>query len=90
MTKFLRIVFYIFLSITMLMMLISSYSSWKDQQAFSNGVKEKATATIKIDKHNVKTYNYQGNDYGIDASKSVWMNGDKVTIYFLKDRPYIV
>lgn len=90
MKKIIKTIVFIFIGITMAMMLFASYGSWKDQQMFSKGEKEKTVATIKVDENKVKTYNYQGNDYGVDASKSAWKNGDKVTVYFLKDQPYIV
>lgn len=90
MKKILFIFGLIFLSFITLLMPIISYASWKEQQNFLTGDKGKAKALIKIDAYNVKTYNYKENDYGVDASKSSWREGDVVTVYFLKDRPYIV
>ena len=90
MKKILFIFGLIFLSFITLLMPIISYTSWKEQQNFLTGDKGKAKALIKIDAYNVKTYNYKENDYGVDASKSSWREGDVVTVYFLKDRPYIV
>ncbi len=90
MKKILKIVAYLFIIFIIAMLLLASYSSFKDQQLFSKGDKEKTVATIQIDEHNVKTYNYQGIEYGVDASKSKWKDGDKVTVYYLKDTPYIV
>lgn len=50
----------------------------------------KTSATIQVDDHGVKTYHYEGIDYGIDASKSSFRDGNHITVYFLKDKPYIV
>lgn len=88
--KFIFILGIFFLSMVTISMPVISYSSWKDQQNFSKGDKGKAEALIKVDEHNVKTYNFKENEYGVDASKSSWKKGDKVTIYFLKSKPYIV
>lgn len=90
MNKIFNAIFYVFIIFAMVMMLFVSYTSWKNQKLFSEGDKETTIATIKIDENKVKTYNYKENDYGVDASKSLRNSGDKVTVYFLKDKPDIV
>lgn len=90
MKKTFKIIAYIFVGIITLMMPFISYSNWKDQKAFIEGDKQETIATIKVDEQNVKTYNFKENDYGVEASKSTWQAGDQVTIYFLKNQPYIV
>ncbi|MGX7026001.1 hypothetical protein [Vagococcus hydrophili] len=90
MKKVIRIVCIIFLGFITIMMPIISYDSWKEQQAFSKGDKGKTEAIIKVDEHKVKTYNYKENGYGVDAEKSAWRDGDKVTVYYLKDKPDMV
>ncbi|MHC5228209.1 hypothetical protein ACYSNW_08025 [Enterococcus sp. LJL99] len=90
MNKIFNAIFYVFIIFAMIMMLFVSYTSWKNQKLFSEGDKETTIATIKIDENKVKTYNYKENDYGVDASKSLRNSGDKVTVYFLKDKPDIV
>lgn len=90
MRKILFILGAVFLVGITILMPIISYTSWKDQQIFLKGDKGKTEAVIKVDEHNVKTYNYEENNYGVDASKSSWEDGDTVTVYFLKNRPDIV
>lgn len=90
MKKILFILGAVFLVGITILMPVISYTSWKDQQDFSRGDKGRTEAVIKVDEHKVKTYNYKENHYGVDASKSSWKDGDKVTVYFLENRPEIV
>ncbi|MGX7197921.1 hypothetical protein [Enterococcus olivae] len=90
MRKILFILGMIFLGGVTILMPISSYSFWQDQQMFLHGEKGQTEALIKVDEHKIKTYNFKENDYGVDASKSSWREGDKVTIYFLRSKPYMV
>lgn len=89
MKKFLIALSILFLGSVTVLMPVISYTSWKQQQEFSNGEKVKTEALIKVD-DGVKTYNYKENDYGVDASKSSFEAGDIVPVYFLKNKPYIV
>lgn len=90
MKKIVRIFIIVFICVITILMPVISFNFWKDQQYFSKGDKEKTEAIIKVDKHKVKTYNYKENNYGVDAEKSAWQDGDKVTIYYLKNRPEMV
>lgn len=69
MKKFLIALSIFFLGSIAVLMPVVSYTSWKQQQEFSNGEKVKTEALIKVD-DGVKTYNYKENNYGVDASKS--------------------
>lgn len=89
MKKFLIALSILFLGSVTVLMPVISYTSWKQQQEFSNGDKLKTKALIKVE-DGVKTYNYKENDYGVDASKSSFEAGDTVTVYLLKNKPYIV
>lgn len=89
MKKFLIALSILFLGSVTVLMPVISYTSWKQQQEFSNGDKIKTKALIKVE-DGVKTYNYKENDYGVDASKSSFEAGDTVTVYLLKNKPYIV
>ncbi|EOT46480.1 MULTISPECIES: hypothetical protein [Enterococcus] len=89
MKKFLIALSILFLGSVTVLMPVISYTSWKQQQEFSNGDKLKTKALIKVE-DGVKTYNYKENDYGVDASKSSFEAGDIVTVYLLKNKPYIV
>ncbi len=88
--KYLKIIANIFLVMISILLIISSYSSWKEQREFSRGEKRMAIAKIKVDSHHVKTYNFSENPYGVDAYQSKFRNGDAVKIYFLKHKPYVV
>ncbi|MGM0123281.1 hypothetical protein IGI37_000647 [Enterococcus sp. AZ194] len=79
-----------FYGVIVLLMVVMVHGFWGDQQTFSTSEKEKTTATIQVDEHKVKTYNFPENDYGVEASKSAWRDGDEVTIYYLKDQPDVV
>ena len=89
MKKFLIALSILFLGSVTVLMPVISYTSWKQQQEFSNGDKLKTKALIKVE-DGVKTYNYKENDYGVDASKSSFEAGDTVTVYLLKNKQYIV
>lgn len=89
MKKFLIALSILFLGSVTVLMPVISYTSWKQQREFSNGDKIKTKALIKVE-DGVKTYNYKENDYGVDASKSSFEAGDIVTVYLLKNKPYIV
>ena len=88
--KYLKILANIFLAAIIILLIVSSSSSWQDQREFSRGEKNTAIAKIKVDRNNVKTYNFSENSYGVDASKSKFKNNDTVKVYFLKKKPYIV
>ena len=76
--KYLKILANIFLAAIIILLIVSSSSSWQDQREFSRGEKNTAIAKIKVDRNNVKTYNFSKNSYGVDASKSKFKNNDTV------------
>lgn len=78
---------------TSFLMFYLAYSSYQANQEFLNSERVKTIAVIK-ENDGVKTYNYSANEYGVVGNdpdiKDIGKVGEKVTIYYQKDKPYVV
>jgi len=72
------------------MMFVIAYDNYQRNEAFIRSEKIKTNATIKVDKQGVKTYHFKENAYGVSCEESDLQAGDQVTIYYQKDKTYMV
>lgn len=81
------------LLVTSFLMFYLAYSSYQANQEFLNSERVKTIAVIK-ENDGVKTYNYSANEYGVVGKdpdiKDIGKVGEKVTIYYQKDKSYVV
>lgn len=85
----------VFLVIIILLMFYISFSNYRSNQEYLHSERIKAEAVIK-EEDGVKTYNFPANSYGVTSSanwirnKDIGKDGEKVTIYYQKDKPWVV
>lgn len=86
----------VFLVVVTLLLFYISFSNYRSNQAYLHSERVKTEAVIKEDEQGVKTYNFSGNPYGVTNSanwirnKDIGKDGEKVTIYYQKDKPWVV
>lgn len=77
-----------------ILMLYIGYSNWRSANEYLHSERVKTLAIIHEDENGVKTYNFSANSYGVVGNdpqiKDIGDDGDVVTIWYQKEKPYVV